>query len=301
MNKKDEKAKIKEKTITFDSIEAMNTSLIEIGQSPQADWKTLKIINRANNKKRKADARKKFKNLTGNIIDVVNVSKIYTSGNLVTSVLKGVNFHIKKGEFVILYGKSGSGKSTLLNLISGLDRPTKGDVVVNDVNLPYLSNNELTKFRRLNVSFIFQSYNLLENITGFDNVETGDYLQKDKSKKMDIHKLFEIFDLEDVKYKFPAQMSGGQKQRISILRALTKNTDLIFADEPTGALDEKTTLIVLDILQKINQQTGTTIIMVSHNPFMAPIAHKVIRLKEGLIERVEINKKPLSPHEIKWS
>ncbi|OYD26882.1 putative ABC transport system ATP-binding protein [Mycoplasma testudineum] len=259
------------------------------------DKKTLRKFKWANDHKRRKDRYIKAANHPGNIIDVVNVNKSYINGNLITPVLKKASFSIKKGEFAMLYGKSGSGKSTLLNLISGLDRPTAGHVIVANTNLPYLSDNKLTIFRRKHVSFIFQSYNLLENITGYDNVETGAYLQKDASKKINIKELFKHFDLEEVMNKYPAQMSGGQRQRISILRALAKNADIIFADEPTGALDEKTALIVLKILYDINKRYGTTIVMVTHDSSMAPLAHKIINVKDGIIDSVTVNPNPVHP------
>ncbi|WP_337898078.1 ATP-binding cassette domain-containing protein, partial [Mesomycoplasma ovipneumoniae] len=149
------------------------------------------------------------------------------------------------------------------------------------VNLAYLKNSELTKFRRQKVSFIFQSYNLLGNINGYDNVQVGAYLQGDKTKLLDIQDLFTEFELDDIKFKFPSQMSGGQQQRISILRALVKNAKIIFADEPTGALDENNTNIVLRILKYINKKYKTTIVMVSHDPQMEPLADLIIKINNG--------------------
>ncbi len=249
------------------------------------DFKTKQEIKKANNRKRrgKKDPDKDLVNQEGNIIDIYDLNKYYISGGNSTQVLTNLNLSIKKGEFVVLFGKSGSGKTTLLNLISGLDRPTTGNLIVCDKNLPYLSNTELTTFRRENLSFIFQSYNLLTNLSGYDNVETGSYLQKDKTKKPDIHKMFEDFDLLDVIHKYPSQMSGGQQQRISILRALAKSSEIIFADEPTGALDKKTGIIVMDLLRKINQELGKTIIMVSHDPEVVIYATRVIKLSKSKI------------------
>lgn len=261
--------------------------------------KVAKILKKATNSKRKKDSNKNKKNNNNNIIEVQKVSKYYLSGNTVTKVLNEVDLEIKKGEFIIIYGKSGSGKSTLLNLISGLDRPSHGDVIVCDNNLPYLSDNQLTLFRRKHVSFIFQNYNLLENLTGYDNVETGLYLQKNKEKQKDINELFKQYEIYEVKDKYPAQMSGGQQQRISILRALAKNAELIFADEPTGALDENTTRIVLSNLYDINKNEGTTIVMVSHNPSMMPIADRIIRVENGKITSDKRNVNKIHPSELK--
>lgn len=254
------------------------------------DKNTLKQYKLANDKPRKKDGLEKEKNTEGNIVEVSDVKKTYLSGNVATDVLKGISFSIKKGEIAILYGKSGSGKSTLLNIISALDRPTSGKVIVNDVNLPYLSNSKQTLFRRNNISFIFQNYNLLQNLNSYDNVETGAYLQKDKAKHLDIKKLFKDFDLEQCMFKYPSQMSGGQQQRVSILRAIAKNADILVADEPTGALDEKTGQIVLKILQEINRDYGTTIIIVSHDPDVAQMADKVIYLELGHIKRYNITR-----------
>ena len=196
-----------------------------------------------------------------------------------------------------MYGKSGSGKSTLLNIISALDRPTSGKVIVNDISLPYLSNRNQTLFRRENISFIFQNYNLLQNLNSYDNVETGSYLQSDKSKRLDIKKLFVDFDLEQCMYKYPSQMSGGQQQRVSILRAIAKNSEIIVADEPTGALDENTGKIVLKLLQQINKEYKSTIIIVSHDPDIAAIADKVIYLELGHVKNiVEQERKWLIEH-----
>ncbi len=247
------------------------------------DFKTKKQIHKANNKKRKKDINKKLLNEENNIIDIQNLNKYYVTGGHSTQVLTNLNISIKTGEFVVLFGKSGSGKTTLLNLMSGLDRPTSGDLIVCNQNLPYLSSTELTTFRRENLAFIFQSYNLLTNLSGYDNVETGAYLQKDKSKKIDITKMFEDFDLADVIHKYPSQMSGGQQQRVSILRALAKNSEIIFADEPTGALDKKTGNIVLELLRKINQELGKTIIMVSHDPSVVKYSTRVIKLSKSKI------------------
>lgn len=259
------------------------------------DRKISKLLSRATNSKRRKDEFASLKNSENAIIEVKNVSKHYLSGNVVTKVLKNINLTINKGEFVVIFGKSGGGKTTLLNLISGLDRPSKGDIIVCNHNLPYLSDSKLTLFRRKNVSFIFQNYNLLQNLSGYDNVETGGFLQKNKEKKLNIDELFEIFELEDVKLKYPSQMSGGQQQRISVLRALAKNADIIFADEPTGALDEKTTEIVLTTLYDINQKFGTTIIVVTHNPAMDLIANKIVTVNGGKIKSIKINKNPIHP------
>lgn len=260
--------------------------------SVQLSKKELRILKKSETTAKKSAQDCKLKNLDNNIIDIFNVKKYYISGSISTPVLKDINLGIGKGEFAILFGKSGSGKSTLLNLISGLDRPSSGNIIAVNQNLTCLKDAQLTKFRRNHVSFIFQSYNLLQNLTGYDNVLTGAYLQKDKQKILDINELFKEFEIDDIKNKYPSQMSGGQQQRISILRALIKNSDIIFADEPTGALDENTSKIVLKILQYINTKYGTTIVMVSHDPSVEKLANKVIYLENGLIKKIHINPQP---------
>jgi len=234
------------------------------------DNKTLKQFKKSNNKPRPKDKYTYEKNQEGYIVEVSDLRKTYLSGNVATEVLKGISFKIKRGEIAILYGKSGSGKSTLLNIISALDRPTSGKVIVNDISLPYLSNRNQTLFRRENISFIFQNYNLLQNLNSYDNVETGSYLQSDKSKRLDIKKLFVDFDLEQCMYKYPSQMSGGQQQRVSILRAIAKNSEII----------------VVKLLQQINKEYKSTIIIVSHDPDIAAIADKVIYLELGHVKNI---------------
>ncbi|WP_373436657.1 ABC transporter ATP-binding protein [Metamycoplasma equirhinis] len=292
------KKKTNKKNIEETSIQDLNLININAHKEPfeirdegitvkVLDNATLKKYRNANEKPRKKDANFHKKNTKNFIVEVENVEKTYLSGNVATDVLKGINLQIERGEIAILYGKSGSGKSTLLNIISALDRPTNGSVIVNNVNLPYLSDAKQTLFRRENISFIFQNYNLLQNLNSYDNVETGAFLQKDKSKHLNIKQLFKEFDLEECMYKYPSQMSGGQQQRVSILRAIAKNAEIIVADEPTGALDEKTGLIVLKILQQINQKYGTTIIIVSHDPDVAALADKVIYLELGNIKEIK--------------
>ena len=263
------------------------------------DNKTLKKVRKANDSPRKKDDHALLQNSEGMIVEVKDVRKTYLSGNIATEVLKGISFSIKRGEIAILYGKSGSGKSTLLNIISALDRPSTGDVIVNNINLPYLSDRYQTLFRRQNISFIFQNYNLLQNLNSYDNVETGSYLQADKKKRLNIKDLCKQFDLENCMYKYPSHMSGGQQQRVSILRAIAKNSEIIVADEPTGALDEKTGHIVLKLLQQINRDYNATIIMVSHDPDIAVLADKVISLENGHIkEIIEQKRKSLLDDEI---
>ncbi|MGY5139761.1 ABC transporter ATP-binding protein [Mycoplasmopsis gallinarum] len=256
--------------------------------------KIAKLLNKLS--KRKHSKKNKVKN-SNHLVEVKNVTKYYVNGEVINKVLDDVSLTIDKGEIILIFGTSGSGKSTLLNLISGLDRPNKGEIYVNNESLVNLDDRGLTKFRRNNVSFIFQSYNLLTNLSAYDNALTGAYLQKDKQKVLNIDELFKTFELSNEKNKYPSQLSGGQQQRVSIIRALVKNSEIIFADEPTGALDHATTKIVLKTLFELNKKEKTTIIFVSHDPQITPIADRVFYVKNGKIEKIVKNDKKKHPDE----
>ncbi len=226
-------------------------------------------------------------NLEGNIIDMKDVKKIYTTKTLRFVALQKSNLSIRDGEFVVILGPSGSGKTTLLNVMSGLDRATSGDIVVNNINLSALTDKEMTEFRRENVGFIFQSYNLLSSLNVRDNVEVGGALQKDKSKRKDTNTLLKMLGILDSADKNIYELSGGQQQRVSIARALAKSPKLIIGDEPTGALDSETTAKVLQLFQNINQKTKTTVVLVTHNEKIAKLANKVIFVKDGFIDSIK--------------
>lgn len=280
------KPKINSKITNAAQMQAME--LDDTNQVFAASKKLIRQTNKEAKHKRKKDQYATLKNASGYIVELQNLSKNFVSGGKqITRVLNDLNLQIKEGEFIVLYGKSGSGKSTLLNIMSGLDRPTHGQVIVANQNLPYLSNRQLTKFRRDNLAFIFQQYYLLNNITGYENAQTGAYLQREKlnhqEQSKQLNDWFAQFELDEVKDKFPSQMSGGQQQRISIIRALSKNANIIFADEPTGALDPQTSLIVMESLKRINQELKKTVIMVSHDRSIAKYASRVITLKKGKI------------------
>lgn len=236
-----------------------------------------------------------------NVIELFNVKKSYLTGDLEYEVLKGVDLKIKHGDFVVILGPSGSGKTTLLNIISGLDKPNAGDVFVAGYNLSLLKDSHLTKFRRDNVGFIFQQYNLLTNLTARENAEVGENLAKSKHKNLSIDEIFKVIEMDEHMNKFPSQLSGGQQQRVSIGRALAKNPTILFCDEPTGALDEEMGRKVLEILLDVNQKYQTSIIMVTHNPNFQYVANTVINVKNGNIISVKNNDKPLKPSEINWS
>ncbi|AUM62268.1 ABC transporter ATP-binding protein [Spiroplasma monobiae] len=236
-----------------------------------------------------------------NVIELYGAKKWYVTGDLVTPVLRGVDLKLEKGKFIVILGPSGSGKTTLLNAISGLDKTTEGDVFVLGSNLSLLKDSHLTKFRRENVGFIFQQYNLLSNLTAKENAEVGENLSKSKENKMSIEEIFKTIGMEEQMNKYPHQMSGGQQQRVSIARALAKNPEILFGDEPTGALDEEMGRKVLDILVDVKEKYNTTVIIVTHNPNISEIGDTVIHVKNGKIDQIKQNAKPKKPSEIDWS
>ena len=231
---------------------------------------------------------------TDTLIGVRNISKAFTNKTSVFKALDDVSLEIKKGEFVVIVGPSGSGKTTLLNTISGLDRPTSGEIIIKGTNLAALSNSGLTSFRRENIGFVFQSYNLLSTLNVRDNIELGRSLQTDKHKRMNVDKIFSDIDLpSSTGKKKTYELSGGQQQRISIARAISKAPDILIGDEPTGALDTKSKGDVFSLFQEINKKNGTTIIIVTHDLKIAKLANRVIHVKDSKIDKIVINKKPM--------
>ncbi|WKX02390.1 ABC transporter ATP-binding protein [Candidatus Mycoplasma mahonii] len=224
-----------------------------------------------------------LKNTEGHIIDVKGATKVYLKGKVQKIALYNVNFEIKKGEFVVILGQSGSGKTTLLNLLSALDRPTSGDIIVENTNLSCLSNTDLTTFRRNYVGFVFQSYNLLSELNARDNVEIGRRLQKDGNLRLDVQELFERVGITDELNSSVGELSGGQLQRVALIRALSKNPSIIFADEPTGALDSKTSDKVMKLFKEINKKYKTTIVLVTHNNQVTKMADKIINVSDGKV------------------
>ncbi|QHX35570.1 ABC transporter ATP-binding protein [Spiroplasma sp. TIUS-1] len=240
-------------------------------------------------------------NTDENIIELKNVRKAYSNKSNTTPVLKGIDLEIKKGKVVIILGPSGSGKTTLLNVISGLDKVDAGDIFVSGHNLLLLKDSHLTKFRRDNVGFIFQQYNLLQNLTARENTEIGENLNKRKNKGFKIEEIFDLIGMAEQIDKYPHQMSGGQQQRVSIARAIAKNPKILFGDEPTGALDEEMGKRVLEILIDVNRKFNTTVIIVTHNPNIAKIGDQIIHVANGRIGSNELNSKPMKPADIDWS
>ena len=231
-----------------------------------------------------------------NIYKLNNISKIYDSSK--TKALDNISLNIKKGEIVVILGPSGSGKSTLLNILSGIDSPSHGEVLFNDKDISKLNKDELTIYRRENIGFIFQSYNLVSNLNIYENIELGFHLS---NKGIDIDKLLNIVDLKEHKYKYPYALSGGQMQRVAIARALSKNPEILFCDEPTGALDEKTGKNVLKTLQEINKEYQTTMIIVTHNPSIALMANTVIKMNSGVIKEIIKNKEIVDAESLRWA
>lgn len=235
------------------------------------------------------------------IIDLENVVKYYSNGVTTNKVLRGLNLKVPEGEFVVILGPSGSGKTTLLNIISGMDRASSGKTIIANKNLIFLSDTKLTEFRKNNIGYIFQQYGLLPNLTVRENIEIGAHLQKDPAKRLNIDDLLKDIGMYDHRNKLPAELSGGQQQRVSVARAIAKNPKIIFGDEPTGALDEEMTQIVLQQFVDINKKYKTTLIIVTHNPLIAEIATLVIKVGDGVIKSVIKNPNPKQIKDVKWS
>ena len=226
------------------------------------------------------------------------VSKIYKNSNTENHALNKVDLEINEGEIVVILGPSGSGKSTMLNILSGIDNPSKGKVYFNEQRIDKLNENELTNYRKDNLGFIFQSYNLVSNLTIRENIELGKELS---TNPLSIKEMIKEVGLEKHKNKYPYQLSGGQMQRVAIARAIVKNPKVLFCDEPTGALDEETGKNVLKLLQDLNKKHNTTMIIVTHNPSIANMAHTVIKMSSGEIKEIIKNKKIMSAEDLRWA
>ena len=231
------------------------------------------------------------------IIEFKNVDKIYKSGDHILKAMDNVNFTIDEGEFVVILGPSGAGKSTLLNLLGGLDTVTSGEIIVNGNHVERFSDNQLTSYRAKNVGFIFQFYNLIPNLTALENVE----LMKDiVDVDIDGLAVLDSVGLKDHASQFPAQLSGGEQQRVSIARAVSKQPTMLLCDEPTGALDSKTGVLILNLLQSMSNNNDTTVVIVTHNAILAEAADKVIRIKNGQIESIALNENPKKVTDLEW-
>ena len=230
-------------------------------------------------------------------IELKNVKKEYVMGEVKIIAAHDVSFEIEKGELVVILGPSGAGKTTILNLLGGMDSATSGKIIVDGEDVTKLKRKELIGYRRNSIGFIFQFYNLVQNLTALENVELAVQICKNP---LDPEKVLEQVGLKDRINNFPAQLSGGEQQRVAIARAIAKNPKLLLCDEPTGALDSKTGIKILELLQKSCKEMGMTTVIITHNAIISEIADKVIRLKNGTIEEIKINKKPKSVKELDW-
>ena len=213
-------------------------------------------------------------------IELKDVKKIYKMGEVNINALSGVNFSVEKGEFVIIAGASGAGKSTILNILGGMDTPTSGEIIVDGCNISNYNSRQLTTYRRYDIGFVFQFYNLVQNLTVRENIEMATQICKNP---LDIDEVIKAVGLEERKTNFPAQLSGGEQQRVAIARALAKNPKILLCDEPTGALDSKSARELLVTMEKMNKEMNATILMVTHDAFTASYSKRVIFIKDGHI------------------
>ncbi|KEZ51594.1 MULTISPECIES: ABC transporter ATP-binding protein [Metabacillus] len=226
-----------------------------------------------------------------------NVRKIYRTGEVEVPALNDVSIACGKGEIIVILGPSGSGKSTFLNVAGGIDRADGGQVTVQGENLHEMNDRQLTLFRRKHAGFIFQSYNLISALTVRENVETGADIS---DHPLSPDEILDKVGMSEHQHKFPHQLSGGEQQRTAIARAIAKNPSILFCDEPTGALDEETGKKILSLIQEINRMYGTTILMITHNPGIADMAHTVMKMKSGKIIETVKNEAPIPAEQVKW-
>lgn len=230
-------------------------------------------------------------------IEFSGVTKVYRMGEVDIHALHGVDFQINKGEFVVIAGASGAGKSTILNILGGMDSATSGQIYVDGQEISSFSSKELTSYRRYDIGFVFQFYNLVQNLTVVENVELATQICKNP---LDVIKTIDSVGLSDRKNNFPAQLSGGEQQRVAIARALAKNPKLLLCDEPTGALDYNTGKAILKLLQDTCRQNNMTVIVITHNLALTAMGDKVIKVKNGRIESVTVNDNPVPVERIEW-
>ncbi|MBO6233650.1 MAG: ABC transporter ATP-binding protein [Clostridia bacterium] len=230
-------------------------------------------------------------------IEIRNLTKTYTSGDIEVNAVKDVSFNIKRGEVVVIVGESGAGKTTLLNLLGGMDTPTEGQILIDGKDISNYNEKQLTQYRREDIGFVFQFYNLVQNLTTIENVELATQICKNAKNPKTI--LTQV-GLSHRINNFPSQLSGGEQQRVSIARAIAKNPKLLLCDEPTGALDYKTGKEVLKLLQDTARKSGMTVLIITHNQAIAPMADRIIKMKSGEIERNLINKNVKSIEEVEW-
>ena len=230
-------------------------------------------------------------------IEFRNVNKVYEMGEIKINALNDTNFQIEKGELVVIVGPSGAGKTTALNILGGMDTATSGRVIVDGKEVTKLKNKELIGYRRDDIGFVFQFYNLVQNLTAKENVELATQICK---KSLNPERVLEQVGLKYRMNNFPSQLSGGEQQRVAIARAIAKNPKLLLCDEPTGALDYKTGKQILKLLQDTARKENMTVLIITHNGALAPMADKVIHFKNGTAEKIEINENPKPVEEIEW-
>ncbi len=230
-------------------------------------------------------------------IEFKNIVKEYKMGEVTIKALDNTNFEIEKGELVVIVGPSGAGKTTALNILGGMDTATSGQVFVDGKEISKLNNKQLTSYRRNDIGFVFQFYNLVQNLTAKENVELATQLCSDA---LDVNEILDKVGLGSRKDNFPAQLSGGEQQRVAIARAIAKNPKLLLCDEPTGALDYKTGKSILKLLQDMSRKEKMTVVIITHNGAIAPMADKVIHFKNGTAEKIEKNQNIVSIDNIEW-
>lgn len=233
----------------------------------------------------------------GEFLKIVNLKKGFGNGDSRQEVLQGVDFSVSKGEFCVLLGPSGSGKSTLLNIIGGIDKADSGYISIAGDKLDDMGEKGLTQYRRKHLGYVFQMYNLISNLNVKENIEVGAYLS---DRSLDIDELLYTLGLYEHRYKLPNQLSGGQQQRVSIGRAIVKNPDILLCDEPTGALDYRTSKEILKLIEDVNQKYGNTIIMVTHNEAIQNMADHVIKLRDGVVRHNHQNENKITAMELEW-
>ncbi len=230
-------------------------------------------------------------------IEFQDVKKIYKMGETEIQALAGIDFSIEEGEFVIIAGASGAGKSTILNILGGMDSLTSGTIYVDGECISNYNDRDLIKYRRYDVGFVFQFYNLVQNLTALENVELATQISKDP---LDIVQVMKDVGLADRMDNFPSQLSGGEQQRVAIARALAKNPKLLLCDEPTGALDYNTGKAILKLLQDTARRSGMTVIIITHNLALTALGNRVIKIKSGLVDSVVLNDNPMDVAKVEW-
>lgn len=230
-------------------------------------------------------------------VKLTEVTKIYQMGEVEIHAADGINFAISRGEFVVIVGPSGAGKTTVLNILGGMDTATTGQVLVDGEDVTGFNRKQLTAYRRDDIGFVFQFYNLVPNLTALENVELALQICKNPRDALEV---LEEVGLGDRKDNFPAQLSGGEQQRVSIARALAKNPKLMLCDEPTGALDYNTGKAILKLLQNTCRERNMTVIVITHNSALAPMADRLIQIKNGRVSKMELNEHPVSVDQIEW-